>query len=311
MDFLHESQQVSRVTPVPPGQAATLAGPGMDLPFVQNVRPSDARLPLIMGVVNVTTDSFYDGGRFVEPRVAFEHMQRLVEEGAEILDLGAESTRPGHQAVSAAAQIERLGPLLPTAVRLAPCVSVDTSDPEVARFALERGARIINDVSCLAEPELAHVVGEANATLVITHSRGPQSQQRGQFRSEDYTDVVAQVRDEWKAAAHRAVQLGVAEGSVWFDPGIGFAKNARQSYEVLRALADYGTMRVPLVLGVSRKSFISAAFDCPAEERLPGTIAACVHAYCAGVAVLRVHDVAALRQALAVTRSIHHPDNQI
>jgi dihydropteroate synthase len=168
----------------------------------------------------------------------------------------------------------------------------------------------VNDVSCLADPELARVTARHDQTLIVMHTRGDLGSMSGfsEYPDDAYDDVVADVKREWCQARDRAVAAGMARDKVWFDPGIGFAKNARQSLELLRRLGEFGDLGVPLVLGASRKSFIRAVDDVPPAERLGGTIAACLHGAARGAGVLRVHDVRAVRQALAMMERLEQPD---
>ena len=259
----------------------------------------------LMGVLNTTPDSFYDGGRYDQVAAGIARVDALLEEGADIIDIGGESTRPGAEPVAAAEQLRRITPALEHAVARGACVSVDTTLPEVAAKALALGAEIVNDVSCLADPELARVAAHAGAPLIVMHSRGPMSNMAGfsQYPKDGYGDVVVDVLREWRAARDRALAVGMTEAHVWLDPGLGFAKNAEQSLTLLTRLSElsHGT---PLVVGPSRKSFIAALDGAPPEERLGGTIAACLAAVARGASVLRVHDVSAVRQALGMSRAL-------
>jgi dihydropteroate synthase len=259
-----------------------------------------------MGVVNVTPDSFFDGGRYASAADANAHADALRCEGADILDIGGESTRPGCVAVPAPEQIARIEPVVRHALeRDSVVVSVDTTSVEVAKRMLALGAQMINDVSCLSDPELARVTARADAVLVLMHSREPMTELSGYsaYPDDAYQDVVQEVLSEWRAARDRAVAAGMRAENVWLDPGIGFAKNARQSFELLSRLGELTQEGVPVVVGPSRKSFIAAVDGTPPEERLGGTIAACLHAVANGASVLRVHDVKAVKQALLVTRA--------
>jgi dihydropteroate synthase len=258
-----------------------------------------------MGVVNATPDSFHDGGLYLAPEASRAHVARLVREGADVLDIGGESTRPGSVPVSAAEQIERVDAALACAARTDAIVSIDTTNPRVAEHALERGARIVNDVSCLANPDLARVAARAGAVLVLMHSREPMSSLSGfsVYPDDAYDDVVEDVLAEWRRARDLAVEQGLPRDDVWLDPGIGFAKNARQSFELLRRLGELTEEGVPVVVGPSRKSFIAAVDDAPPSERLGGTIAACLAAVSGGASMLRIHDVQAVAQAVAVARA--------
>ncbi len=256
---------------------------------------------LLMGVLNVTPDSFFDGGRYDRVAAAASRIDQLVEDGADLIDIGAESTRPGAPAVSAAEQIARLEPALRYAVRSGLLVSVDTASPAVARHALGLGAQLINDVSCLADAELARACAEHAAPLILMHARGPAASMTGfsQYPEDGYDDLVEDVRREWRSARDRAVAAGLGECDVYFDPGLGFAKNARQSYVLLAELARFASEGL-IVVGPSRKSFIAAADGAPPDQRLGGSVAACLLAAARGAAIVRVHDVHDVRQALRV-----------
>jgi dihydropteroate synthase len=260
-----------------------------------------------MGIVNATPDSFYRAGRSETHERALARVEQLLAEGAEIADIGGESSRPGADPVGEDEQIARVEPAVAHAVateRL--LVSVDTTSPRVAERMLARGAVLVNDVSCLADVDLARVTARAGATLVLMHTRGSLGAMAGfsEYPDDAYEDVVADVRREWCAARDRAVAVGLPAERVWFDPGIGFGKNARQSFELLRRLGELRDLGVPLVVGASRKSFIRAVDDVGPEERLGGTIAAGLWSAAQGAAVLRVHDVRAMRQALLVTDAL-------
>jgi dihydropteroate synthase len=260
-----------------------------------------------MGVVNATPDSFYADGRSESDAAARQRIDRLCEEGAEIADIGGESSRPGAEPVPAVDQIARIEGAVAHAVASGKLlVSVDTTQPAVAERMLENGAGLVNDVSCLADPDLARVTARFGAGLILMHARSALGTMRGfsEYPDEAYVDVVADVRREWCAARDRAVAAGLPRENVWFDPGIGFDKNARQSFELLRRLGEFSDLGIPLVVGASRKSFIRAVDDVGPEERLGGTIAACLWCADHGARVLRVHDVRAVRQALSVSQRL-------
>lgn len=260
-----------------------------------------------MGVVNLTPDSFFDGGRYATRDAAERRVDELLSEGATVLDLGGESSRPGAEKIPAGEQIDRVRAALIHAVSRGAVVSIDTTDPEVADFALGAGARLVNDVSCLVDPELATVTARHGGTLILMHSRDMREMSGfSQYPEGRYGDVVADVRAEWRASRDRAVAAGLEPSDVWFDPGLGFAKNARQSFELLRRLEEFASEGVPIVAGPSRKSFIATVDGAPPEARLGGTIAACLAATERGASLLRVHDVAAVRQALGVSRLARH-----
>jgi len=257
---------------------------------------------LLMGVLNVTPDSFFDGGQFHDASAAAARIDQLARDGADVIDIGAESTRPGAAAISAEEQIRRLEPALRHAANTGILISVDTASPEVARYALEHGAHLINDVSCLADVGLARACAAFQAPLVIMHSRGPQAGMLGfsVYPDAGYGDVVEDVRREWRAAKARAVEAGMLESDVYFDPGLGFAKNAKQSFALLGGLARFRGEGV-IVVGPSRKSFIASLDGAPPSERLGGSVAAALLAVARGAHIVRVHDVREVRQALAVT----------
>lgn len=253
-----------------------------------------------MAVVNTTPDSFFDGGRYLNHDAARGRIEDVLAEGADIIDIGAESTRPGAPSISAEEQIARALPAVEFAVSRGACVSIDTTLPEVARLMAERGARIINDVSCGRNRELAKVAAEADCDLILMHSRGSMTTMAGFSRYDEhaYGDIVEDVRAEWSLAREQALDAGLRAERIFFDPGLGFHKNAEQSSELLRRLSEFEGLGAGLVLGASRKSFIGALDNSAPEERLGGSIAACLLAVQKGAKVLRVHDVQATTQAL-------------
>jgi dihydropteroate synthase len=258
-----------------------------------------------MGIVNVTPNSFYDGGRHEAREAGRQHVVRLLADGADIVDIGGESSKPGAPAVSARQQIERIAAALDQATVERALISIDTASAEVASFALERGAHIINDVTCSSDPELASVVARHDAWLIVSHARGHQSQMPGfsEWPDQAYSDVVAEVGRELEAARERALSSGVRPERVWLDPGLGFSKNARHSIELLARFGELSKTRT-WVVGTGRKSFIDKVHPSPPEERLGGTIAASLWASRLGAHVVRVHDVAEVRQAFALEAAI-------
>lgn len=265
-----------------------------------------------MGVLNVTPDSFSDGGRWLEPVAAKRRVDALLDEGADVIDIGGESSRPGADPVPAAEQIARVREAVVYAARERHAlVSIDTTDAEVARFAIEHGASIVNDVSCLGDPALARVAAGAGAALVLMHSRGWMKGMRGfsDMPGDAYGDVVEDVARELREARDRAVAAGMPAEEIALDPGLGFFKNAAHSVELVRRLEELAGLGHPIVVGPSRKSFLAkvASRPAPPDERLGGTIAASLACAARGACVLRVHDVAAVRQALDVARAIGGP----
>lgn len=265
-----------------------------------------------MGVLNVTPDSFSDGGLFHDARAAERRITELRAEGAEIIDIGAESNRPRAAAVSAADQIARIGSAVSIAVAAGAIVSIDTTLPEVADRALADGATIVNSVSLDAAEDLGRLAAARGAALVLMHSRGPMSSMAGfsVYADDGYRDVVSDVGEELSAAAERALAAGLPRGELILDPGLGFAKNARQSLELCARLGELRALGFPLLVGPSRKSFIAHVASggsvrvAPPSERLGGTIAAVLACVARGAEIVRVHDVAAVRQALAIAALI-------
>src|SRR5512138_6339 len=259
--------------------------------------------PFLMGVVNATPDSFSDGGRYLDRDAAVERALRLAEDGADLVDLGGESTRPGAPPVPADEELARVVPVVERlrARGFALPISVDTSKGAVGRAALAAGADLVNDVTALSDPELARACAEAHAPVVLMHARGTPADMASRAT---YGDVVADVRRELEAALARAEAAGVARDRTILDPGIGFAKTAEQSVELIARVGELRVLGRPLLVGPSRKSFIGKLTGAPAGERVPGTLAAVAACVLAGVEVVRVHDVAAARQAATVAAAI-------
>jgi dihydropteroate synthase len=259
--------------------------------------------PKLMGVVNVTPDSFSDGGLFVRPEAAIAHGRRLAAEGAAILDVGGESTRPGAEGVDAEVELARVLPVVEALAGDGHTVSIDTSKAAVAAAALDAGAGIVNDVTALrGDPEMAALCADRGPIVVLMHMLG--TTPRTMQDDPRYDDVVDDVRAFLEARLAAAVAAGIDEGRIWLDPGIGFGKTGAHNMQLLRRLGELTALGRPLVVGTSRKSFIGGVDGSPAGERLGGTIASSVIAAANGAAVLRVHDVAEMRQALAVTTAV-------
>jgi len=255
-----------------------------------------------MGVVNVTPDSFSDGGLFLDAEAAIAHGKELARDGADILDVGGESTRPGADAVSPEEEVARTEPVVQELGKSGAEISIDTSKLAVAEAALDAGAAIVNDVTALrGDPEIAELVAARGAGLVLMHMRGdPRTMQVEPV----YDDVVEEVKAFLAERTEAAVAAGVAEERIWLDPGIGFGKTLEHNLELLRRLGELRELGRPLVVGTSRKSFIGKIDGSEVGDRLGGTIASSVLAAERGAEVLRVHDVAACRQALAVAAAI-------
>lgn len=255
-----------------------------------------------MGVVNVTPDSFSDGGLYLDPEAAVGHGRELVAAGAEILDVGGESTRPGAERVREAEELRRVVPVVEELGGEEAAISVDTSKAAVAAAALEAGAEIVNDVTALrGDPEMAGLCAERGATVVLMHMRGtPRTMQEEPV----YDDVVVEVREFLAERAERALAAGIAPERIWLDPGIGFGKTAEHNIELLRRLPELCELGRPLVVGTSRKSFIGRLDGSDAAERLGGTVSSSLLAATAGAAVLRVHDVAEMAAAMRMAAAL-------
>jgi dihydropteroate synthase len=263
----------------------------------------------LMGVVNVTPDSFSDGGLFLDPERAVAHGRELAEEGADLLDIGGESTRPGAEAVSAEEELARVEPVVAGLARErgpGVPVSIDTSKLAVAEAALDAGAAIVNDVTALrAAPGLAGLCAERECGVVLMHMLG---EPRTMQESPSYEDVVDEVKAFLTDRIEFATAEGIDEERIWVDPGIGFGKTVEHNLELLGRLGELTDLGRPIVVGTSRKSFIGKLTGAPVEQRLGGTIASSVIALANGAEVLRVHDVGPLREALTVAGAILDPD---
>lgn len=263
------------------------------------------RTPLIMGVVNVTPDSFSDGGRFLEPAAAIHHGVRLAAEGAAILDLGAESTRPGASPVPAGEQLRRLLPVVRGLVgEVKVPLSIDTTCAAVAAACLDAGATMVNDISGLTfDDEMAPTVAATDAALVLMHCPAPPAVMQAHAA---YDDVVAEVVAVLAAAVSRAEQAGIGRDRLVVDPGLGFGKSARDNWDLLRHLDAFADLHLPRLIGASRKSFIGIALGdekgaVAVDDRWEGSLAVAMWCALAGVELLRVHDVDATARVLKIT----------
>ena len=255
-----------------------------------------------MGIVNVTPDSFSDGGRFFEHGDAIAHGRKLAEDGADLVDVGGESTRPGAEPVGAEEERRRVIPVVEALAAEGIVVSVDTTKAAVARPALEAGAAVVNDVSAFRfDPELAGLTAAAGATCVLMHMLGEPRTMQDDPR---YGDVVAEVAAFLEERLAFAVAEGVPEDRVWLDPGIGFGKTSEHNLELLRRLDEIAALGRPVVIGTSRKSFLGRLTGRGEEGRLAGTLATNVMALERGASVFRVHDVAEVGDALRVAGAV-------
>ncbi|MFH1207949.1 MAG: dihydropteroate synthase [Candidatus Omnitrophota bacterium] len=259
---------------------------------------------LLMGILNITPDSFSDGGRYLDPETASAQALKLVGEGADILDLGAESTRPGALPVTNREELERLLPVLKRIRKevLVP-ISIDTVSPEVAKRSLEAGADIINDVSGLRRsgPDMTKIVRKFGAGLVLMHSRGT-PETMGMLTH--YGNIVTDVMTELRESIRIATEAGIDREQIVVDPGLGFAKTTEQNLEIMKDLGAFHGLELPVMLGPSRKSFIGQVTGRETTEREFGTAACVASAVMNGIQIIRVHDVKAMRDVVRVTESI-------
>ena len=251
-----------------------------------------------MGVLNVTPDSFSDGGDFLDPASAIEHARELATDGADLIDVGGESTRPGAEPVSEAVELERVMPVIEALGAEAVSLSIDTSKAAVARAALAAGASFVNDVTALrGDAEMAGVVADAGTDVCLVHMRGEPRTMQDDPR---YDDVVSEVRAFLEDRLDWAVAEGIAEERVWLDPGIGFGKTLEHNLELIRRLDEIVAVGRPVVFGASRKRFLGKLTGRDERERIAGTVAANVLAFERGATMFRVHDVGPTRDALLV-----------
>lgn len=259
--------------------------------------------PLIMGILNVTPDSFSDGGKYAEPDAAIARALVMLDEGADIIDVGGESTRPGSETVSLKEELRRVEPVVKGIFKERPktVVSIDTRRPEVAERALSLGAVIVNDVGGMQDPKLRKVARSHGAAVVIMHMKGdPKTMQE----APRYDDLLREVTKFLWTQAEQCVSEGFDKGSIIVDPGIGFGKRPEDNLMLLRELKVVRDIGYPVMVGVSRKSFIERITGRKVEERLAGSVAANVVAMLNGADILRVHDVKETRDAIAVARAI-------
>jgi dihydropteroate synthase len=253
-----------------------------------------------MGVVNVTPDSFSDGGRFLEAAAAVDHARRLAAEGADIIDIGGESTRPGAEAVSDQEELRRVLPVLEKISEL--CVSVDTRRPSVIAAAAAAGASMINDIQALTEPYAFEAFAKTGCAVCLMHMKGTPATMQREPR---YDDVVAEVKTFLRDAVRKARFGGIGADRIVVDPGFGFGKTVEHNLQLLRRLRDFADLGVPLLAGLSRKSTIGKLTGRPVEERLAGSLALALLALQGGARILRVHDVKETKDVIGVWQAFH------
>jgi len=256
----------------------------------------------VMGILNVTPDSFSDGAALPSPEGAVEAAARMADDGADFVDVGGESTRPGAASVTEDEEVRRVVPVIQAIKReLRLRVSVDTMKSSVARLAIEAGADLVNDVSAFSDPAMLAVVRDARVPVIVMHMRGtPRTMQQ----DTGYVDLLSSVVGFLRKSVERAVAAGIVDDKILVDPGLGFGKSAAGNLQILRELTTLRSVGRPLVIGASRKSFIGAALDLPVGERLEGSLAVAAHAAWQGAHVIRAHDIAATKRTTRMIDAI-------
>lgn len=269
------------------------------------------RSPRIMGVLNVTPDSFSDGGRYHDSKAAIDRALEMCSEGAHIIDVGGESTRPGSRPASAGEELDRVIPVIDAVTRLEKYgerqvpISIDTRKAEVADVALRRGCHIINDVSAASDPEMAGVLRDhPGVPIVLMHMRGDPATMQD---APHYDDVVLEVSAYLSQRADALVRAGIDRERIIVDPGIGFGKQFRDNLELLNRVDSFLALGYPVLIGASRKRFVGELLDADTVHRLPGSLAVAAHCYHSGVDMIRVHDVAETAGLLRVLDAVAHP----
>ena len=258
---------------------------------------------LVMGILNITPDSFLDGGKYLDPSLAIERAWQVIEQGADILDIGAESSRPGAKEVEVSEEIRRLKPVLrELGHRISVPISIDTTKAAVAKLACDLGAVIVNDISAFRkDPDMVNTVAKAKASVVIMHMKGtPQTMQSHC----QYQDVVGEVHDFLQDRIQIARNAGIADDQIVVDPGIGFGKNTQQNITILKKLEALKNLRKPILVGVSQKSFIGHVLDKEVGDRMMGTAAAVTMAVLQGAHMIRVHDVGPMREVITMAKAL-------
>ena len=261
---------------------------------------------MIMGILNVTPDSFSDGGLFYSQQKAVQHGLQLADEGADIIDIGGESTRPGAKAVSAAIELKRVLPVIESLVKQVKIpISIDTKKELVARQAVAAGAEIVNDISSLhGDKKMAKTVKETGAAIILMHMRGtPKNMQKGDLV---YADLMGEITNYLKQSSEKAIKAGIEKDCLVVDPGIGFGKTPQDNYKIIKNLSELKILGLPVMIGTSRKSFIDKLIGGEPQHRLEGTAATVAAAIMNGCHIVRVHDVAVMKKVAAVTDALVH-----
>jgi dihydropteroate synthase len=257
----------------------------------------------IMGILNVTPDSFFDGGKYDKSDVMSERIRQIIAEGADIIDIGGESTRPDAETIDATTEIERITPAIQAVRKISKdiLISIDTSKPEVAEKALKLGANIVNDITGLRDRDMMKVVKRFNVPIIIMHMRGTPKDMQKQT---DYKDILKEIADFFSEKIDMCIANGISAENIVVDPGIGFAKTREQCLYLLKHLDYFKRSDVPLLVGTSRKSFIGKTLDREVEDRLYASLATIVYAYVKGATIFRVHDVKPSKDVLEITNAI-------
>jgi dihydropteroate synthase len=264
------------------------------------------RKTMVMGILNVTPDSFSDSGLFSSPQKAIEHGLAMADEGADIIDIGGESTRPGSRSVGVKIELKRVLPVIEgLAKKIKIPISVDTKKAEVARLAVDFGAEIINDISALnGDKNMAETIRKTRAAAILMHMRGkPKNMQKGSLA---YDNLMGEITDYLKQSSKKALNAGVEKDCIVIDPGIGFGKTPEDNYKIIKDLSELKALGMPVLIGTSRKSFIGKITGGEPDERMEGTAATIAAAIMNGCHIIRVHDVAAMKKVAAVTDAIVH-----
>jgi dihydropteroate synthase len=261
---------------------------------------------LIMGILNITPDSFSDGGLYCSQQKAVERGLQMVDEGADIIDIGGESTRPGAKSIEASVELKRVLPVIESLVRQVKIpISIDTTKAKVAKLALASGAEIVNDISALhGDKKIAKTISDEGAAVILMHMRGnPRNMQKGNLV---YNNLMGEVTDYLEKSSEKALKAGIEKDCLVIDPGIGFGKTPEDNYKIIKNLSQLKELGMPVMIGTSRKSFIGKATGGEPEQRLEGTAATIAAAIMNGCHIVRVHDVAAMKKVAAVTDAIVH-----
>ena len=272
----------------------------------QNWCLNPKRKTLVMGIVNVTPDSFSDGGKFFSPQDAISHASKLIDQGADIIDIGGESTRPGAEQISESEELNRVIPVIEKIRDKNPkkLISIDTTKASVAKHAVEAGADIINDVSGLSfDNNMIDTVARFNTPVIIMHMKGnPQNMQL----NPEYKDIVNEILDFFKKKIKIAIQSGINRKMIILDPGIGFGKTVQHNFELLSRLNEFNVLELPIMIGPSRKSFIGITLYLPPEDRVDGTAAAVSAGVMNGASIVRVHDVKSMKRVVSIIEKVRN-----